>query len=175
MRTIPSKILSLEDLKAPKIFKDISDYPRGVVLVTIQYRLGTFGFLSLPALSAESPQHVSGNYGLMDQIAGRKWVKENIAEFGAFVISPIRNGRTGTAFTSEALEAYAREVGEVLPLDAPAIYPVSGGSEAIESALKIPILAAAKALETATLPPHRSRLHVFAGRRAARGRGSARS
>jgi len=43
----------------------------------------------------------------------------------------------GTAFTSEALEAYAVEVGEILPLEAPAIYPVSGGSEAIETALKM--------------------------------------
>ncbi len=43
----------------------------------------------------------------------------------------------GTAFTSEALEAYAAEVGALLPLDAPAIYPVSGGSEAIETALKM--------------------------------------
>jgi adenosylmethionine-8-amino-7-oxononanoate aminotransferase len=43
----------------------------------------------------------------------------------------------GTAFTTEALEAYAGEVGAVLPLDAPAIYPVSGGSEAIETALKM--------------------------------------
>ena len=43
----------------------------------------------------------------------------------------------GTAFTTEALEAYAAEVGAVLPLDAPAIYPVSGGSEAIETALKM--------------------------------------
>jgi len=64
---------------------DVVDSPitrRGVVLVAIQYRLGTFGFLSLPALSAESPQHVSGNYGLMDQIAALQWVKENIANFG---------------------------------------------------------------------------------------------
>ncbi len=43
----------------------------------------------------------------------------------------------GTAFTSDPLEAYAAEVGEVLPLDAPAVYPVSGGSEAIETALKM--------------------------------------
>ncbi len=43
----------------------------------------------------------------------------------------------GTAFTSEALEAYAEEVGAILPLDAPAVYPVSGGSEAIETALKM--------------------------------------
>ena len=53
-----------------------------MVLVTLQYRLGIFGFASLPALSAESPQHASGNYGIMDQIAALEWVKANIANFG---------------------------------------------------------------------------------------------
>lgn len=55
---------------------------RGVVLVTFQYRLGTFGFLSLPALTQESPEKASGNYALLDQIAVLKWVKANIANFG---------------------------------------------------------------------------------------------
>jgi para-nitrobenzyl esterase len=55
---------------------------RGVVLVTLQYRLGIFGFASLPALTAESPERASGNYGIMDQIAALKWVKANIANFG---------------------------------------------------------------------------------------------
>ena len=54
----------------------------GVVVVTINYRLGPFGFLAHPALSAESAQKVSGNYGLLDQVAALKWVKENIAGFG---------------------------------------------------------------------------------------------
>jgi para-nitrobenzyl esterase len=54
----------------------------GVVLVSIQYRLGIFGFLSHPALTAESGRHASGNYALMDQIAGLKWVQANIAKFG---------------------------------------------------------------------------------------------
>jgi para-nitrobenzyl esterase len=55
---------------------------KGVVLVTLNYRVGTFGFLALPELSAESPHHVSGNYGLLDMIAGLQWVKKNIAAFG---------------------------------------------------------------------------------------------
>ena len=54
----------------------------GVVLVTFNYRLGIFGFFTHPALSAESPHHVSGNYGMLDQIAALKWVKKNIAAFG---------------------------------------------------------------------------------------------
>ena len=55
---------------------------RGVVVVTINYRLGILGFLAHPDLSAESPRHVSGNYGLLDQIEALRWVKANIAAFG---------------------------------------------------------------------------------------------
>ncbi|MFD4637309.1 carboxylesterase family protein [Lentzea sp. NPDC058436] len=56
---------------------------RGDVLtVTINYRLGVFGFLSHPELAAESGNGASGNYGIMDQLAALKWVKDNIAAFG---------------------------------------------------------------------------------------------
>jgi para-nitrobenzyl esterase len=55
---------------------------RGVVLVSIAYRVGTLGFLAHPELSAESPHKVSGNYGLQDMIAGLQWVRDNIAAFG---------------------------------------------------------------------------------------------
>jgi para-nitrobenzyl esterase len=54
----------------------------GVVVVSINYRLGIFGFFAHPALSAESPQHVSGNYGQLDQVAALTWVKKNIGSFG---------------------------------------------------------------------------------------------
>ena len=54
----------------------------GAVLVTFNYRLGPFGFMAHPALSAESAKGASGNYGLMDQIAALKWVRRNIAAFG---------------------------------------------------------------------------------------------
>jgi para-nitrobenzyl esterase len=53
-----------------------------VVIVTINYRLGPLGFLSHPLLSKESLHGVSGNYGLLDQIAALKWVKKNIQSFG---------------------------------------------------------------------------------------------
>ncbi len=56
--------------------------PRGVVLVTLDYRLGIFGFLRTPALDAETASGASGNYGLLDQIAALHWVHDNIAAFG---------------------------------------------------------------------------------------------
>lgn len=55
---------------------------KGVVLVSIAYRVGQIGFLAHPELSAENPHGVSGNYGLLDQIAGLKWIQNNIAAFG---------------------------------------------------------------------------------------------
>jgi len=55
---------------------------RGVILVTVTYRLGVFGFFSHPLLSEESPNGVSGNYGLMDQAAALKWIQKNIEQFG---------------------------------------------------------------------------------------------
>jgi para-nitrobenzyl esterase len=54
----------------------------GVIVVTMNYRLGVMGFFAHPALTAESPHHSSGNYGLLDQIAGLNWVQQNIALFG---------------------------------------------------------------------------------------------
>ncbi|WP_372776166.1 carboxylesterase/lipase family protein [Mangrovibacterium sp.] len=55
---------------------------KGVVLVSIAYRVGQLGFLAHPDLTAESLDHVSGNYGVLDQIAGLRWIKDNIAQFG---------------------------------------------------------------------------------------------
>src|ERR1700733_4499624 len=55
---------------------------KGVVLVTINYRLGVFGFFSHPELTKESEHHASGNYALMDQAAALRWVQKNISGFG---------------------------------------------------------------------------------------------
>jgi carboxylesterase type B len=55
---------------------------KGVIVVTINYRLGIFGFMAHPALTAESPNRASGNYGFLDQVAALQWVRENISGFG---------------------------------------------------------------------------------------------
>ncbi|THU40189.1 carboxylesterase family protein [Niastella caeni] len=55
---------------------------KGIVALTVNYRLGVFGLLAHPELTKESPHHVSGNYGLLDQSAALNWVKQNIAAFG---------------------------------------------------------------------------------------------
>ena len=55
---------------------------RGVVVVSMNYRLNIFGFFAHPELAAESPQHAAGNYGLLDQTAALRWVARNIAAFG---------------------------------------------------------------------------------------------
>jgi hypothetical protein len=55
---------------------------KGIIVVTVNYRLGVFGFLAHPELTAESPHKASGNYGMLDQVAALQWVHRNIAAFG---------------------------------------------------------------------------------------------
>lgn len=55
---------------------------KGIVAITVNYRLSVFGFLAHPELTKESPHHASGNYGLLDQSAALRWVQQNIAAFG---------------------------------------------------------------------------------------------
>ena len=111
---------------------------RDVVIVSMNYRLGIFGFFVHPELAAESPQHASGNYGLMDQTAALTWVRDNIANFGgdpsnvtifgesagsfavsAQMASPLARGlfnkaigESGAAFSSGAIPFQSRETRE---------------------------------------------------------------
>lgn len=71
---------------------------KGVVFVTINYRLGIFGFLAHPELSSESDLKTSGNYGILDQIAALKWVKQNIAAFGGNPDNVTIAGQSAGAF-----------------------------------------------------------------------------
>jgi para-nitrobenzyl esterase len=78
---------------------------RGLVVVTLSHRLGIFGFFAHPALSAESRQHASGNYGLMDQVAALRWVKTNIAAFGGDPGRVTIAGESAGSFSVSALMA----------------------------------------------------------------------
>jgi para-nitrobenzyl esterase len=78
---------------------------RGIVMVTINYRLGIFGFFAHPDLSAESPRGVSGNYGILDQVAALRWVKENIAAFGGDPSQVTVAGQSAGAFSVNILSA----------------------------------------------------------------------
>jgi para-nitrobenzyl esterase len=76
---------------------------KGVVFITINYRLGVFGFLAHPELSGESPDGVSGNYGILDQIAALRWVKHNVAAFGGDPDRVTIAGQSAGSFSVNAL------------------------------------------------------------------------
>jgi para-nitrobenzyl esterase len=78
---------------------------RGIVLVSINYRLGVFGYLAHPGLSKESPQGISGNYGLLDQIAALRWVRRNIRSFGGDPGNVTIFGESAGALSTEYLLA----------------------------------------------------------------------
>jgi para-nitrobenzyl esterase len=78
---------------------------KGVVLVTINYRLGIFGFFSHPELTKESGRGASGNYGLLDQVAALQWVHDNIAAFGGNPNNVTIFGESAGSFSVSALVA----------------------------------------------------------------------
>jgi len=78
---------------------------KGTVFVSFNYRVGILGNLAHPELTAESPHHASGNYGLMDQVAALQWVKRNIAQFGGDPDNVTITGQSAGAMSVSALEA----------------------------------------------------------------------
>jgi para-nitrobenzyl esterase len=78
---------------------------KGIVLVTINYRLGVFGFFSHPELTKESGHNASGNYGMLDQVAALKWVQNNIAAFGGDPKNVTIFGESAGSFAVSALMA----------------------------------------------------------------------
>jgi len=78
---------------------------KGIVLVTINYRLGIFGFLAHPSLTEEADYHASGNYGLLDQVAALQWIQKNISAFGGDSANITIAGQSAGAFSISALMA----------------------------------------------------------------------
>jgi para-nitrobenzyl esterase len=92
---------------------------KGVIVVTIAYRLGPLGFLAHPQLTRESAHHSSGNYGLMDQIAALEWIQRNIAAFGGDAKRVAIAGQSAGSMAVSALMAsplakglFQRAIGE---------------------------------------------------------------
>jgi para-nitrobenzyl esterase len=92
---------------------------KGVLVVSMNYRLGIFGFFALPELAAEDPHHAAGNYGLMDELAAIEWVHRNIAAFGGDPDSVTIFGESAGSFAVSAQMAsplakglFARAIGE---------------------------------------------------------------
>ena len=78
---------------------------KGVVLVSLNYRLGPLGYLAHPDLTAESPHRSSGNYGVLDQIAALQWVQDNIAAFGGDPARVTIAGESAGAWSVNTLSA----------------------------------------------------------------------
>ncbi len=78
---------------------------QGIVVVAPNYRLGVFGFLAHPELSAESGGRGSGNYGMLDQVAALEWVRDNIAAFGGDPDNVTVNGESAGSMSASALMA----------------------------------------------------------------------
>lgn len=110
---------------------------KGIVVVSVNYRLGVFGFLALPELTKESPHKASGNYGLLDQNAGLRWVRQNIANFGG---DPKRVTIAGESAGSISVSAHM-----VSPLSKDLIAGAIGESGAITGALSAVPLSRAEA------------------------------
>lgn len=76
---------------------------RGVILITINYRLGIFGFLAHPWMAAENDRGLAGNYGILDQICALKWVRDNIASFGGDPDNITVFGQSAGAMSTQTL------------------------------------------------------------------------
>jgi para-nitrobenzyl esterase len=146
---------------------------RGIIVVSINYRLGVLGWLAHPGLTAESPQHVSGNYGLLDQIAALGWVKHNIAAFGGdaknVTIAGESAGALSVMYLLESPLArglYSKAVAESgymisMPELKKAVYGAPSGEAAgqmLGGALQAPDIAALRVIDAQTITDSAAKL-----------------
>lgn len=129
----------------------------GVVVVGFNYRVGIFGFLAHPQLSAQSPQHVSGNYALLDQIAALRWVKANIAAFGGDPGRITVFGESAGAVSIAVLmtSPLAKGLFEQAILQSPTLPPLASLAAAEKAGAAVgPQIAALRQLSAAELLAH---------------------
>jgi para-nitrobenzyl esterase len=131
---------------------------RGMVTLTVNYRLGVFGFFAHPELTKESPQRASGNQGYLDQAAALRWVQTNIAAFGGDPKKVTIAGESAGSISVSALMAsplskglIAGAIGESGAMLEPTVPPVplaeaERGGTAFAAAMETPSLAALRAL-----------------------------
>jgi para-nitrobenzyl esterase len=140
---------------------------KGVVLVSFNYRLGALGYLAHPELSAESPHHASGNYGVLDQIAALQWVQRNIAAFGGDPAQVTVGGESAGAWSVCTLVAsplarglFVRAIGSSgarffgtprLAEDRPGMPSAEGVGLALADALGVPSVKDLRALPVESL------------------------
>ena len=145
---------------------------KGIVALTVNYRLGVFGFFAHPELSKESPHHASGNYALLDMVAALQWVQNNIAAFGGDPKKVTIAGESAGSIAVSALMAsplskglIAGAIGESGALIAPTLPPVplaeaeAGGLKFAES-VGGSSLAALRAMTTAQIQEAAAKLPV---------------
>jgi para-nitrobenzyl esterase len=133
-------------------YDGVSLTQHGIVLVTLNYRLGVMGFFSHPELTAESPHHSSGNYGSLDQLAALNWVKRNIAQFGGDPENVTLFGESAGAIDSARLMASPLSAGlfrRVISESGPAFEPARTLSEAEAFGSAVSALAPADPQSTA--------------------------
>jgi para-nitrobenzyl esterase len=146
---------------------------RGIIVVSINYRLGVLGWLAHPGLTAESPQHVSGNYGLLDQIAALSWVRHNIAAFGGdtrnVTIAGESAGALSVMYLLESPLArglYSKAIAESgymvsMPELKKAVYGAPSGEAAgqmLAGALQAPDIAALRGIDAQTITDSAAKL-----------------
>ncbi|WEF30896.1 carboxylesterase/lipase family protein [Pseudoduganella chitinolytica] len=134
---------------------------QGIVALTVNYRLGVFGFLAHPELSAEGPTRASGNYGLMDQAAALRWVQRNIAAFGGDPAQVTIAGESAGSYSvsaqminPQARGLFARAIGEsgsVLGMKTPTLAEAEQQGMAFATAAGAASLAELRALPAAQL------------------------
>ncbi len=134
---------------------------RGIVAITVNYRLGVFGFLAHPELTKESPHQASGNYGLLDQAAAIRWVRRNAAAFGGDPKHITIAGESAGSYSVSAQMAspLARgliagaigESGSLLPGRTAPLADAERNGAAFGSTIGAPTLAALRAMPAAAL------------------------